>query len=190
MCASGGNAQCDSMMDRKVITKTLSDLKETIEKIGPKVERVQTLAKDMHSRVEKVNCLETLKLDLSEDFQSLEELFNEMKKPLYTDFELARETYVKSEIVIHADYQRLLYTAEGADVKPSNAAILRKVLEALKEFVEFTNKGLDKALWLVECAERETEDYLKDQGEMRGDVRKRFADLKELVKTKTHPKDS
>ena len=175
------------MMDRKGITKTLNDLIETIDEIGPKVARVQSLAKEMLTSVGKVNgCLDMLKSYLSEDFQSLEELFNEMNKPLYPDSELHRQSAARCDIFIHANYQHLHYIAKGSDTKPTNAAILLNVLEALKKIVEFTNKGLDKADGLIKGAEGETEGFLKDQEEIREDVRKRFADLKELVEAETH----
>lgn len=184
MCASGGNAQCDSMMDRSVITKILNDLTETIKEISPKVERVQSLAKVVCASVEHVeDCLDMLKSGLSEDFQGLEELFKDVKKPLYAD--LYREAAVKCEIFIHADYTHLLNVAMGADMKPTNAALLRNVLEALQKFVEFTSKGLDKAVALIKVAEKVTESYFKDQKGMREDVTKRLEGLKELVKAES-----
>lgn len=191
MCASGGNAQCDSMLDRKVITKVLNNLTETVKEISPKVVRVQTLAKDMVASMEKVHdCVNTLKSDLSEEFQILEELFDEVKRPLYPD--LYREAAVKCDVFIHDNYEHLLYIAgiRGADMIPTNAAILRKVMEVLEAFIELTNKGLDKAVGLIETAKENTEVCLKDQKGMREDVRKRFADLKELVKAETRIKDT
>lgn len=185
MCPRGGNAQCDSTMDRNLITKTLNDLTETIEALGPKVTTVQKFAKDIHCNMEEVNvCLDSLKLDTFHDFLSLEKLFIDVNEPPIPD--LDRKTANKCEILIHENYKHLLHLGMGADSEQaSNAALLRKVLEVLHDLIEFTNEGLDTTVKLIEMANKETASYLKDQKGVKEDVTKRFAKLKELVQAQT-----
>ena len=194
MCSSGTKSHFDSILDDKVITKAINSFKEAIDALDQKLKTIQTSTERVISNLAKGNDnLKDLKSDVTGNIKCIQKILKKVEdKPSYQLCKLgikfqglldnrsswraqpAEQQYLRAEVGMEMprDFDFVI---------PSHAERLKEVSEMQLKLRKSANKGLDSVVDWIEEAKGKAERTVKEQNEIKDDLRKQFAIVQELV---------
>lgn len=193
MCSSRGDTHFDSILDEKLITETINNFKEATDTLDQKLKTIKMSAEGVFSKLaESDDHFKCLQSDVTDNIQCLEKLLKEVKEkrthnsmnecgvmetsdsqicgPLLQAEFIHEQRHLIAKKKLHEDFSI-----------PSHSTLLQEVSEMQRKLCKLANRGLDSAVEWIEKAKEKAKRTVKDQNEMNGDLRKRFANLRELA---------